>query len=122
VRNTCILLTSIAILLTGCGSFAAGPGGDDAHAGAQLYVKYGCIMCHGTNGQAPTTPGIARDLTNDYSEANYALLRYFLLVDPPKGMEYTKALPLTPLQIADLNALDRDSSLRPVKAAAAALP
>jgi cytochrome c len=110
------LLGSFAILLTGCGSFAAGPGGGDPHVGAQLYVKYGCITCHGTNGQGPRTPGLARDLTNDYSEANYALLRYFLLVDPPKGMEYAKSLPLTPQQIADLNAFDNESSLLPTKA------
>lgn len=118
----CILLGSIALLLTGCGSFAAGPGGGDAHVGAQLYVKYGCLNCHGTNGQGPNTPDLARDLTNDYSEANYALLRYFLQIDPPKGMEYTKALPWTPRQIADLNAFDNNSSLRPVKAAAAPPP
>jgi hypothetical protein len=115
MRRSYALWGSFAILLSGCASFPSGPGGGDARAGAQLYVKYGCLNCHGTNGQGPTTPGIARDLTNDFSEANYALLRYFLLVDSPKGMSYTKSIGLTPRQIAELNAFDDHSSLRPVK-------
>ncbi|MBV9279709.1 MAG: c-type cytochrome, partial [Chloroflexi bacterium] len=102
----------VAVSLVGCGRLAAGPSGGKAQVGAQLYTQYGCQECHGINGANPKGPAAIQghDLTNDLSEANFALLHYYLMIGPPKPMP---AYPqVKPQEIADLNA-QANSSLKP---------
>lgn len=100
-----LVLGAAALLLSGCG----GGTGGNAAVGAHLYALYRCTACHVTNGVG--TP-IAVDLTQNITEVNYDLLRYYVVTHPPAAMIYTLQLHVTPQQIRDLNAL-AVSTLKP---------
>jgi mono/diheme cytochrome c family protein len=110
------LLAGAVLALTGCGPLATPPSSGDAARGEALYLSTGCLACHAINGVTghgggplKVVPG--EDLTSNITAANYDLLKYYIEV-PPKGMEYTKFLHLTPQQLEDI-AVFVQSSLKP---------